>query len=260
MSDLLNSRALHYGDGIFRTMLSWQGTVQDFEAQMQTLARDAAVLALAPPSAAEVHAACTAAAQGQSGVLKLLVWRQSAGRGYTPATDASDWQVLRYPLPDYPARCWSEGVAAIRSPVTLGTQPLLAGIKHLNRLEQVLASRDWPKGVDEALMADAVGPVCGTRSNLFWVRGGMLHTPSLARAGVRGMMRDQLLALAAREKIPVQLTDPHWDDLMAADELFLSNSLIGVWPVRRLDTRVWAAPGPLTRRLQTALAHPFQGT
>ena len=69
----------------------------------------------------------------------------------------------------------------------MAAQPLLAGIKHLNRLEQVLASRDWPDGVDEAMLGDDRGqPVCATRANLFWVRHGVLHTPALDRCGVAG--------------------------------------------------------------------------
>lgn len=250
------SRGLHYGDGVFRTMLLHDGTIVDLERQLAKLATDAGTLdlELAPSLRDELAAACAGA---DSGVVKLLLLRAGAARGYRPAGAAADRLLIRYPLPEFPPRHWLDGIAATRSPVTLGAQRQLAGIKHLNRLEQVLASRDWSVGVDEAILGDEQGrPICGTRSNLFWVTGGALHTPVLDRCGVAGMMRAKLIALAARLGLEVRVVAQDWQALADADEAFVCNSLIGIWPLRALDARQWPAPGPLTSDLMRALAHP----
>lgn len=250
------SRGLHYGDGVFRTMLLWQGSVVDLDAQLAHLAHDANVLDLALPASLETELEA-AAREASSGVAKVLLWRAGEGRGYRSTTSDTDRLVIRYALPDWNPANAREGIAAIRSPVVMAAQPRLAGIKHLNRLEQVLASRAWPEGIDEALLGDDRGhPVCGTRSNLFWVRRGVLHTPALERCGVAGRMRARVLGLAAREGIDTRIVSEPWSALHAADEAFISNSLIGLWPLRALDDHRWPAPGPVSVHLMRALAHP----
>jgi 4-amino-4-deoxychorismate lyase len=89
------------------------------------------------------------------------------------------------------------------------------------------------------------------------VRQGQLRTPALESCGVAGMMRDKVLAGAAALGIPVEVGTWPWQDLIDADEAFVTNSLIGIWPLRSLEQRRWQAPGLLTRRLMTALRHPL---
>ena len=252
------SRALHYGDGVFRTLLKYEDVVIDFDRQIDKLGADAVALGLAPPDGMSLRNDIAAVSHGVPAcVVKVLLMRGGAGRGYRPQTDASDRLLLRYPLPQFDDRHWREGIAAIRSPVTMAAQPLLAGIKHLNRLDQVLASRGWPDGIDEAILADDLGrPVCGTRSNLFWVTRGVLHAPALDRCGVAGMMRAKLLDLAYRAGREVRIESQSWAALLDAEEAFVCNSLIGIWPLRRLDERDWSAPRPVTADLMRALAHP----
>lgn len=258
-ADLLAlSRGLHYGDGVFRTMLLWQGAVPDLRRQLDVLERDAARLGLRPPARAvleeEIAALC---ADEDSGVIKLILTRRAGGRGYRPASDEADRLLLRLPAPHYPEAHWEQGIRCGLSPVRLAEQPLLAGIKHLNRLEQVLASRDWPEGAEELFVCDPHGlVVSGTRTNLFRVAAGVLHTSALERCGIRGMMRDKTLELAEQLRIPVRFDDPTPELLRQADEIFVSNSLIGLWPVREFDGRTFAAPGAITRRLMAALDHP----
>jgi len=255
-ASLWSSRGLHYGDGVFRTMLIHDGQVVDRDAHIAKAVSDAAVLHLHAPDS--LHDEITAAGRDVSnGVLKLLLIRAGQGRGYKPQTSDTDRLLIRYPMPELPAGNAQHGIAALRSPVTMATQALLAGIKHLNRLEQVLASRDWPDGVSEAILGDDRGqPVCGTRSNLFWVSRGVLHTPALDRCGVSGVQRGKLLAIAAQKGLDVRIGSEAWSALIAADEAFVCNSLIGIWPLRALDERQWPAPGPITADLMQALAHP----
>ena len=186
-----------------------------------------------------------------------MVWRKTAGRGYMPAGSGSERLCLVYPAPRYPAASWDSGVRAFKCDIPLSSQLVLAGIKHLNRLEQVLATRAWPDGVEEGIFCDESGHViCGTRSNLFWVSKGQLMTPSLHRCGVAGVMRNKINKLSSLVNMPVHIVDASWDTLLNSDEAFICNSLIGIWPLRSLASRQWEKRGPMTTALQTALAHP----
>jgi 4-amino-4-deoxychorismate lyase len=252
------ARGLHYGDGVFRTILKYDGQLIDIESQIDKVFDDGRRLGLVPPPAAllrrDIQAATAAA---ERCVVKVLLLRARGGRGYRPLTGAADRLVLRYPAPAFPASAWVGGVAAFRCKLTLAAQPALAGIKHLNRLEQVLASCDWPEGMDEGLLTAAGDvPIGGTRSNLFWVRHGRLLTPELNLCGVAGRMRDKVLAQAAALGIDAVPVTRHWQDLLDADEAFVTNSLIGIWPLRALQQRNWTAPGPVTAALDAALRHP----
>lgn len=253
------SRGLHYGDGVFRTALRRHGRWIDWPAQLAKLGDDAARIDLHAPDAATLSAEADELAGTQAdAVLKILLWRSGAGRGYRSDQRASERLLLRYPLPPFPAAYWTQGICTFRSAVRLSAQPRLAGIKHLNRLEQVLASRDWPDQAQEGILLSAAGsPVCGTRSNLFWLKAGRLCTPDLRDCGVAGVMRARVLALAAHLEIPIETANYPLQALLDADEAFVTNSLVGLWPLQRFEARSWAAPGPLTRRLSQALAHPL---
>lgn len=256
------NRGLNYGDGVFRTLLFFDGRLVDRERQLTVLERDCRQLGLTLPPREEVDRALQPALDGAEAacVIKLIAIRRDAGRGYRPASDESILLVRRLPLPDYPARCWTQGIIAAQGALHMAAQPALAGAKHLNRLEQVLASRDWPPGVDEILLGDAVGhPASGSRSNLFWVSGGVLFTPRLGSCGVHGMMRDKICRCAQAAGVELQRVDAAWAALLAADEVFVCNSLVGIWPVRRLDERQWQAPGELTSQLWRAIDHPWRG-
>jgi 4-amino-4-deoxychorismate lyase len=252
------SRGLHYGDGVFRTLLKYKSQLIDIEDHFNKISEDCVRLSLAPPDHDALYADSLAVSrERETAVIKWLVLRQAGARGYAPGSEASDRLVLCAPAPRYPAACWTQGIQALRSPVPLAPQPLLAGVKHLNRLEQVLASRGWPDGVMEALQTDPDGhPLCGTRSNLFWVKNGCLYTPDLSLGGVCGIMRNKIMHLAHSLNIPLHTVRAPWQALLEADEAFVCNALIGLWPLRALDARHWPAPGPLSLRLQAALAHP----
>lgn len=134
----------------------------------------------------------------------------------------------------------------------MSRQPLLAGLKHLNRLEQVLARAEWQDTEHaEGLMLDQAGRVIeGVFSNLFLVRDGVLITADLKRCGVAGVMRAELLFQAVSLGISTQITDIPLEQLQWADEVFVCNSVYGIWPVRAYAALHWPV-GPLTRKLQT---------
>jgi len=260
-ADWAFNRGLHYGDGVFRTLLRYDNRWIDWPAQMARLRDDAARISLRAPDAAlllsEAESLCFAQA---SATLKILLWRVGRGRGYRSESDAAERLLLRYNAPQFPQDYWMQGIRAFLSPVTMAAQPRLAGIKHLNRLEQVFASRDWPEEMQEGILLSASGKlVCGTRSNLFWLAQGKLFTPELSQCGVSGVMRGRIFQLAQRMEIEIKTGSYATQDLLKADEAFITNSLIGLWPLRQFETRIWNAPGALTRRLSLALAHPMLG-
>jgi 4-amino-4-deoxychorismate lyase len=253
------TRALHYGDGVFRTGLVLDGRLVQRERQLERLAHDASRLDLQidPRLGDEVDAQCRDAGQG---VLRIVLSRTDSGRGYRPGGSQCDRLLRVSPLPDHATAAWHEGIACAWSPVLLAVQPRLAGIKHLNRLEQVLASRDWPPDCQEVLMCDAEGRVTSaSRSNAFFVIDGILVTPDLSFAGVAGMMRDHLIALARQAGIGCEIGLISPDEVRHASEAFVCNSLIGIWPLRSVGSVAFECPGPVTRRMTELLRHPWSG-
>ncbi|MGQ0622783.1 MAG: aminodeoxychorismate lyase [Panacagrimonas sp.] len=260
---LAGTRGLNYGDGVFRTLLVIGGCLVDLDRQLQKLRDDAQALDLDPPDHALLRGELETLAQApdEDAALRVTLSRADSGRGYAPAGRTCDRLIHRRPLPASPRSCWTDGIEARWSPVLLGIQPRLAGIKHLNRLEQVLASRDWEPDQHEALMCDAEGRVtCGTRSNAFFVIDHLLVTPEVSRAGVAGMMRARLIELTRANGIGCEIGVVSPDEVRHASEAFVCNSLIGIWPLRRIGSRLeLPAPGPVTRRVMELLAHPWSG-
>jgi 4-amino-4-deoxychorismate lyase len=241
-------RGLQYGDGLFETVAVRHGAPRLWERHLERLFRDAARLGMPAPDAAclteEGYRLCAGA---ERAVLKIIVTRGAAGRGYAPPSLAEPTRILNLsPWPVHPAQAAETGVAVRFCETRLGSNPRLAGIKHLNRLEQVLARSEWETDYAEGLMRDDSGNVIeGTMSNLFVVASGIVWTPDLSRCGVAGVMRGWVLdqfAGAARAA-PLRC-----DDVVRADELFLTNSVIGIWPVSRLGDREYRV-GPVTRRI-----------
>jgi 4-amino-4-deoxychorismate lyase len=131
----------------------------------------------------------------------------------------------------------------------------LAGIKHLNRLEQIMARAEWDQQYEEGLLLDYNGQLIeGTMSNLFLVREGAVYTPTLDKCGVAGIARSVLLDLGAELAVRIDRQVLSLTDLEAAQEVFLCNSLIGIWPVVSVANRFEFAVGPLTQALQRTLA------
>lgn len=245
----IRDRGLLYGDGVFRTLRALHGKAQHWPLHYQKLQHDCTALGIACPDIALLSAELEwLLMQYPDGVVKLIVTRGQGTRGYAPPADVEPthiWNVT--PLPDYPADRATLGIKVRMCQLLLSQQPRLAGIKHLNRLENVLAAAEWnntePHDADvaEGLLMDAEGNVIeGTRSNLFLVSRGKLITPDLSRCGVAGMQRDRVMAWAAQHNMPLQVCDVGLDEVMHADELFVVNSIINIWPIRELEQRCWS--------------------
>lgn len=248
-------RGFQYGDGVFET-IKLAGSKPEFWARhMERLEKGCEVLGIPAPDGSllrrEADAVCTSAADG---VLKIMVTRGIGGRGYRAPDNPEPTRVAAlYPPPDYPEEFWRDGVRVRVCETRMGDQAKLAGLKHMNRLEQILARAEWTGAeTAEGLMMDARDNVIeGTMTNLFVVKGGALVTPGLWRCGVAGIVRSVILELAQEAGLKVDIRDMPAAALADADEMFLTNSVIGVWPVRELETAKFV-PGPVTQKLRAA--------
>jgi 4-amino-4-deoxychorismate lyase len=249
----VRDRGLMYGDGVFRTFTLRGGIPLLWARQYAKLAADCKALGIVCPAAGVFERDLAAiAARFPECVVKIVVTRGGRERGYAiPAAASPVRAVCASPLPDYPDLHYDRGVRAHLCRIRLASQPALAGIKHLNRLENVLARSEWSDpGIAEGLMCDADGNViCGTMSNVFLVRNGELVTPDLARCGIAGVQRELVIELARNNDIPARITSVSMGDLLCADELFVVNSVIGVWQVTALDRKTWIA-GPMTAQIR----------
>lgn len=248
-------RGLAFGDGVFRTLRVSAGRPLNWERHFRRLVHDCTALGLAAPGDELLRGEIRAVAPGEATV-KIIYTRGSPGRGYSlPTQPAPRRIVAAFAPPDYPPELAREGIRVRRCALVLSDQPRLAGVKSLNRLENVLARAEWyDPQIREGLLCDARGRLIeGTMSNVFLVRGTQIATPDLVRCGVIGAQRERVRALADAAGIACATRDIPFTELDEADEVFLTNSLIGIWPVVSLDGKTWKQ-GPITRRLQSLIS------
>ncbi|MFN3544906.1 MAG: aminodeoxychorismate lyase [Thiobacillus sp.] len=256
-SDHLSARdrGLAYGDGVFRTLRIRSGKPQWWADQYAKWAADAAALAIACPDEALVRGEVERVAGGNDGVVKLILTRGEGARGYAPMPGLLATRiVMAAPLPPHAAPDAPTDVRVRWCTLRLARQPRLAGIKHLNRLEQVLARAEWndPEIFEGLLCDDADGVIGGVMTNVFIARDGELFTPALDACGVAGVARQRLLRGVAAAGFPVHVGRLTRDAILGADEVMLCNSLIGVQRVAALEGRSWA-PAGWTPRLNRLL-------
>lgn len=257
----IRDRGLLYGDGVFRTLRAVAGRALHWPQHFQKLQSDCAKLGLICPAEDLLHAELEQLLQEYpDAVVKLIVTRGIGVRGYASPDDVEPTRVWDCaPLPIYPAAWATAGIKLHLCALRLSSQPRLAGVKHLNRLENVLAAtelherqKEEPE-VAESLLLDEQGRVIeGTRSNLFLMVNGRLVTPELSRCGVAGIQRERVLEWARRQGWVVEVRDVACAEVERADELFLVNSVIGLWPVREFGQRRWHA-FPCADRVRAAL-------
>lgn len=253
----VGDRGLHYGDGLFETIAVRNGHPLLWERHLRRLGEGCMRLGIPMPNAGDLEReAARVCEDADRAVLKIIVTRGSGGRGYRAPREAVPTRIVaRYPWPDYPEEFCSHGVAVRICGARLGSNPQLAGLKHLNRLEQVLARSEWDDpNIPEGLMMDSRDRIIeGTMSNVFLVRDGGLLTPDLSECGVSGVVRGIILESCNALSIPCRVTELTCQDLQEADELFLTNSIIGIWPITALMGARYAL-GPITQRLAGELA------
>jgi 4-amino-4-deoxychorismate lyase len=250
-------RAVHFGDGLFETIACVRGRPRFLTLHLERLQLGCGRLGIDAGDfdtiRTEVHAM---AREVDRAIVKVVLTRGTAlvrGYGFTGREKATRI-TFRYAWPQETRTESQDGVRARTATLRLGENPALAGLKHCNRLEQVLARREWTDpGIAEALLFSSSGKlVSGAMSNVFIVEGSRLRTPRIDLCGVAGVMRRVVLREAARVGISVHEEVLNAEDLQRADEVFVTNARIGIWPLSALDGRV-LQPGPVTRRLQAVL-------
>ena len=258
----VSDRGLVYGDGLFETISVRGGEPEFWGRHMDRLREGCARLRLGEPNLGELNRETELLINGQcttqdvdQGIVKIIITRGSGGRGYRALQEPTPTRITAFHLwPEIPDSHALEGIKARRCDLRLGQQPALAGIKHLNRLENVLARAEWDDpDIAEGLLCDQAGNVIeGTMSNFFVEREGTLLTPDLSRCGVAGIIRSVVMEEARSQGIALEEINICYEDVTTADALFLTNSVIGIWPIRELGGKEFAI-SPTTRTLMDRL-------
>jgi 4-amino-4-deoxychorismate lyase len=237
----VSDRALQYGDGCFTTARLREGKIDWLEAHLQRLREATSVLKINGLDWRLLKLEMQAAAQSWTqpeGVLKVILSRGAGGRGYSGADCHQPTRIMMLaPAPGHYAALRESGVRLATSPVRLGINPLLAGIKHLNRLEQVLIRTELEQSeAEEALVLDIEGRLVECcAANLFWRKQKHLFTPALCGAGVNGIMRRHVIGLARRHGYLCHEVREQPEVLAEAEEVFITNALMPLLPVRQID-------------------------
>lgn len=244
-------RGLHYGDGLFETLLKFDGEIPLWNSHYGRLRKGCDKLQLPLPDEKWLLQRIDAETQGHdSVVIKVIVTRGRGGRGLKlPEHNQVSVFILKYPYTAINDEELKLNVAICQTRLPLN--PNLAGLKHLNRLDYVLATIDLEQmaNKDEALLCDTEGYIVeGIVSNLFFCIQGEVYTPSLEFSGVEGVMRQEILNYLASQIIPVQIGRFYPELLLKASECFLCNSVHGVRPIHSIDDSVFAR-GEFTQML-----------
>ena len=269
----LADRGLAYGDGLFETIRLHHGRPIWLQQHLERLSRGAERLQI-PVDVAQLMAEVEQFLQPVSrhGVLKLMITRGMGGRGYAPplGDEAAPVRILGlYPLPAYPGEPVAKGIALYPCNTRLAHQPLLAGLKHLNRLEQVLARAELKS--EEANIAAGQSPwleglcrdyddhiICGTMSNIFIRANNCWFTPKLDRCGIEGVCRRFVMEGVEQQGEQVVVQDCSEELLLQALEVFVCNSVFGIWPVTEFAGHCWPV-GQATQQIQRSFNEVLNG-
>ena len=252
-------RGLQYGDGLFETMAVHNGIIPLWNSHWERLLYGCKQLSLSVPDKATIETEIALLIKAETTnqfIIKLIITRGEGERGYLYPKHQNTTRILSsHPWPDYPESHQEKGVAVRYCETRLAENKKLAGLKHLNRLEQILARNEW--GTDEfqeGLMLSQDGFIVdGTMSNIFAVKDNMVFTPALTYCGVSGVMRKTVIDLSKTYGYSVHEKTFTKTELEQSDELFLTNSLFGIWPIKVIAKTRFAKVGTVTKLLQTEL-------
>jgi len=240
-------RGLLYGDGLFETLLLEKQQLYLWPYHYQRLCKGGLRLGIAIPDESLLLGEVKQVighAKAERSIIKLLITRGDGGRGYRSieSTPHSVTRIIQLFDAVESSELAQRGIRARICNTVLGKNVQLAGIKHLNRLEQVLARNEWQQAdIHEGVMLDSDGYVIeGTMSNLFLVINDVIVTPKLNECGVHGIIRRLLIEHQASLPLPMKVRRVQKQELYEASEIFFTNSLIGVWPVQQLENHRYA--------------------
>ena len=236
----IRDRGFQYGDGCFETVrilfkkpILWSEHLKRLKYACKTLQLSVNFDLLKSEVAQLIRVN-----KATNVILKIIITRGEGGRGYAPAVQSDCTRILQ--LIDYVAPSTSSGARVVVCRHRLSSNSFLGGIKHLNRLDQVLASAQIPADCDEGLCMDEAGYVIeGCRSNLLFAIDNKLVSPDLSKSGVEGVMLDHLIDEFGVKGIAVIRRTISMSELKRADEILLCNSVFGVWPIAEIQNEDW---------------------
>lgn len=254
----VRDRGLAYGHGVFETARLCEGKLALWPLHLERMVEGAKRLSIPLDcSTLQAHVEILCSRCPADGVVKVIVTAGVSGRGYRPSGESEPLYILQWlPLPDYPREWGQQGISLRICDHRLSANRILAGIKHLNRLDQVLARIEWQDEYQEGLMLDLQDRVIeGTCSNLFCSVDGKWLTPVLDNCGVAGVLRRYLMQqLFPLMDVAVEETSLAIEDLQNVDEIFMCNSIAGIWPVRRIEGLGEWFPGSGVQTISSLLA------
>ena len=239
-------RGFAYGDGIFRTLVMRNGVPECWPQHYQKLVADCAAINIVCPSAELLMSdlqqlfLIDAQSEENSSVAKIIITRGEGNRGYTPPPITAPMRVVtKSPMPEYPETRFTDGVNLTVCETRLAAQPLLAGIKSLNRLENVLARMEWNSpDIADGILLDANDNVIEcTAANIFARFSNTLITPNLTQCGVAGITRQRIIDLAHTIALKISIETFSLEKLFAADEVIICSSLYGAWQVKSIQEK-----------------------
>ena len=232
-------RGLAYGDGLFATMRVENRSILFLDTHLQRLIDGAYRLGFDWQLTQTLRDELNVLADKQvTGCIKLLLTRGEGGRGYqSPAKPSPMLIVSLHALPQTYQKWRKSGAKLASSDVPLASQPLLAGIKHLNRLEQVLIkSSGLLLGFDDWLVSNSQGNVIESSvGNLFFISGTDVYTPKITESGVSGVMRQQVIEALLTKGFNVFCTDISQASIQQYKHVVMTNSLYGIIDITAID-------------------------
>jgi 4-amino-4-deoxychorismate lyase len=240
----VSDRGLHYGDGVFETIACIGDHPVFIQQHLDRMESGARKLNIHFPDRQlfldDIN--CLLRGSNSNSIIKLILTRGRGKRGYRYETTQIPTRIgMLSAWPDYVAHWREQGIATRFCQTQVSTNPQLAGIKSLNRLDSVLASSELGQAFNEGFLSDIDGNVIeGTMSNIFTVLNDVLVTPDLTRCGVNGIMRDQIIDIAHNNNIKVEMRNISPDELLESREIFISNSVIGACVVKQLEQQFYS--------------------
>jgi 4-amino-4-deoxychorismate lyase len=262
-------RGFTYGDGVFETCRMIDAKIPLWNLHSQRLQKSChqlmipVVIELVESYIAQLIA-CVSSRDLTDAVVKIIVTRGQGGRGYRIATEAQPTLCIGIFSPAKYAENYADaGISVRMCSHRLSCNKALAGLKHLNRLEHILARAEWnDDAIAEGLLLDSNNYLIeATASNIFCTKNGILLTPDLTEAGVAGVLRRLIIEdLSPKLGLTLQIKKLTLNDLLTADEIFLCNSVNGIWPVVNISSQheTQFHIGKTTRLLQQELQHELQ--
>lgn len=249
-------RGFAYGDGVFRTLVMRNSVPECWPQHYQKLVADCAVINIVCPSAELLMSDLQQLfLLEEVAVAKIIITRGEGNRGYTPPAITAPMRVVtKSVMPEYPETRFADGVNLHVCKTRLAAQPLLAGIKHLNRLENVLARMEWNSpDIADGIFLDANDHVIEcTAANIFARFGDTLITPNLTQCGVAGITRQRIIDLAHTIPLKISVETFCLEKLLTADEIIICSSLYGAWQVKSIQEKS-IKTGALAANIRAAL-------